>query len=337
MAGHPILRSTFERWELAAVKSEKGAVASVPPAFSACVEHSLAVAAAKDPTAPKPNVSLLRRGCAAQYQEFATAALDRLISDDWDIYGAGEAGVHLTQAEIDKNLEEFKHEEGLTTAARYRAFLAAAGRSPADVVFETEADLARKKMRKAVLATAQPVTPARIAAYYQEHRSAFYVPQLRDLEIVRAPTLAAALHAKQELASGASFASIVRKSKLTQPIYSSNGTVLGLRPGVYHEKALDRAIFEARPRVLTGPVKIILGYYVFEVKRIQPAYRKPLAEEEAGIHRELIALSQETALASFIEAWRRRWIARTDCAPKYVVLKCSEYKGGRLKEGLEFE
>ena len=134
------------------------------------------------------------------------------------------------------------------------------------------------------------------------------------------------MKAKREIASGKSFATVAKKIPLQQPIFSKDGAVLNYEPGMYREEPLDHAIFAAKPNVLSGPVAINLGYYVFEVKRTYPAQQKTLAQSEAAIKAELPQSLYLQALTSFITKWRERWTAQTDCQPGYVVPKCSQYK-----------
>jgi hypothetical protein len=189
-------------------------------------------------------------------------------------------------------------------------------------------------IRRAVKRRVGPMTATRVANYYATHRQLYLVPQQRDLRIVRTRVEAEALAVKRELASGKTFASVVRaisarEPGLQQPFLSKEGLVLGLKPGVYNEKPLDHAIFRARPGVLLGPVNIVLGFpgsFVFEVTRVVPARQKPLAEVAASLRRELPEHFYQQAIVSFIREWRAKWTARTDCSPGFVVLRCRQFK-----------
>ena len=53
---------------------------------------------------------------------------------------------------------------------------------------------------------------------------------------------------------------------MQQPAFSMEGLVVGYKSGAgYHQVRLNRAIFAASPRVLSGPVGVTGNYYVFEV------------------------------------------------------------------------
>ena len=132
---------------------------------------------------------------------------------------------------------------------------------------------------------------------------------------------------KSEIAAGKSFASVASKLPAAhQPYFSKHGLVLDYQPGLYSETPLDHAIFAAKPNVLSGPVGISLGYYVFEVKRTLPPHQKTLAQVQATIRQELPKILYKQVLVEFIKGWRQRWTARTDCRAGYVVTHCRQYR-----------
>ncbi len=113
---------------------------------------------------------------------------------------------------------------------------------------------------------------------------------------------------------------------MSHPVVGGEGLVLGYEPGLYREPPLDHAIFVAKPNVLSGPVGISLGYYVFEVKRTYPPHQKTLAQAQATIRQQLPDKAYKQALVAFIKGWRVRWKAKTDCQAGYVVVKCRQFK-----------
>jgi foldase protein PrsA len=68
------------------------------------------------------------------------------------------------------------------------------------------------------------------------------------------------------------------------------------------------------------------GYYIFEVKSVTPPTRQTLGEARSAIRRQLTAAEQQTALSRFVNEFKRKWIAKTECRAGYVVSDCDEYK-----------
>jgi hypothetical protein len=194
----------------------------------------------------------------------------------------------------------------------------------ADFALETKVQLLAEGIRHALTRKTAHLNQAQIVNYYNEHKQLFGVPKRRDLEIARAGSEAEALKIKAEIASGKTFASVVRTLPLPQPIYSKKGMVLRYEPHLYHQPPLNDAIFAAKPNVLSGPVKIEEGYYVFEVKRAYPLRPSTLAQAQTAIRRQLPTMLYKQALVAFVSEWRKRWAARTDCQPGYVVAKCRQ-------------
>jgi hypothetical protein len=294
--------ATFDAFAQEALRSESASEPLIPPRFDACVAHLRAEAATIGEHASP--ASQLRSECQTRYQAVLQAALERLISDEWWIVGARELGVPASEHE----------RRGSAQVA-------------ASAALETRARLASEAIRRAVLGRVAPVTRAQIASYYKQHRFEYLVAGERDLRIARTLTRATAVAAKAAVASGKSFASIVKHLKVQQPVDSSEGLVLGLQPRTYGEPNLNEAIFTAAPHVLSGPIDTWFGYFVFEVTKIESEREKPLAEVEASIRQRLQRPTQERVLSTFDKRWNATWAARTSCSPGDVVPKCREFKG----------
>jgi PPIC-type PPIASE domain len=314
---YSITGATFNRSLKAQPSSEPGAEQLVPPRFSACVAHLQAELAVIAERPPPP--SQLRSECQTRYQALAQTVLNRLISNAWLIAGARELGVPISNQEAQASLDHYRREH-FSSEARFRRFLA--GRTLADLAFETRAKLASQAIHRAIVNRVRPITKAQIESYYEQHRFQYLVAAERDLKIARAKTQASAATARAELASGKSIASVVKRLPIRQPIDSKEGLVLELHPHVYGEPNLDQAIFTATPGVLRGPINTWFGYFVFEVTKVIYQHERPLAQVQASIRRQLASPLQERALAAFDRQWRATWTARTECSPGFVVPKC---------------
>lgn len=325
VGGHAITRAMFAHVFAGLVKSEgPNAVPPVPPDFAACIKHLEGAFAQSGSTGSKPDVAQLKGECQQQYQKREKQALDSLIVDQWVIGAAAEEGVHVSDHELQRELR--KAEAGQTQAQAAQE-LATSGRTLADFALETKVQLLAEGIRHVLARKTGHITPAQVAAYYNENKRLFGVPKRRDLEIVRAGSEAEARKIKSEIASGETFASAASKlPPLHQPIFSRKGLVLGYEPGLYAEPPLDHSIFAVKPNVLSGPVGISLGYYVFEVKRTYPPHQKTLAQVQAVIRQKLPNILYKQALLAFVREWRKRWTARTDCQAGYVVAKCRQFK-----------
>jgi foldase protein PrsA len=322
-----ITQATYERWFSADVATEQPAfrVLPVPPEFTACIDHLRHAIESLHKNAPAPKSPQLESKCADQYREVHQRVLNRLITNEWMVGAAEELGVKLSNLVVERALDEYKRTQ-FSSPSGYRAFLRETRQTEGDLLFQTRVRLLGEAARARLNEDVGAFTPRRIAAYYRAHLGLYTDPQTRDLHIVRTETLAEALKARRELASGASFAKVVADTHLPQPIYSKNGFIRRLEPHAYSQRPLNDAIFSARPGQLSRPIHITLGYYVFEVTRLHQARVKPLSEVSAKIKSEVPAGLEKHALTAFIAQWRKRWSAQTVCSPGFVVRRCREYK-----------
>jgi parvulin-like peptidyl-prolyl isomerase len=326
VGGSVITKASFEHALLIAAKSgEHNAVIPVPPNFTACVARLKASPeGSASPGASAPSAATLRSRCSARYAALETLALGKLILDDWVIGGAAEEGVSVSDQQVHQRLQSL--ERNAADQSLLEKNLAAQGRTMADHVFETRIQMLAEGIRQAIARKTAQISHAQVVSYYNQHKQAFGVPEQRDLHIVGAASEAEAERAKREIASGKSFATVVKKLPSgAQPIFSVEGLVLGYESGQYHQVPLNRAIFAARPHVLSGPVGVTRGYYVFEITRVHPVQQKSLAQSETAIKQALPTELFNSALPAFVSTWRARWISRTDCNEGYVVAKCRQF------------
>jgi len=288
-----ITRGQLRHWVAIGNREQLGA--PEPPDYTECVKFSRAPGT---PATPE-TTERLKDACERQYDELSKPALSELIHTYWLIGEARDDGM-ITSGTL-------KGEGSLSRFA---------------LVAPQLSDRLYRKLERQV----PTVTSAQVAAYYQHHKSQFHVPELRDLYILRRPDYPSAKKARQEIEGGASFAEVVGKSSTLQPPSTRGGLQRELGPNQYGEPVLNRAIFKAHLRALSGPVEISLGYYIFEVLKRTPPHQKGLAEASHEIVVQLRKASRDRILSRFVKAFRRRWTSSTSCTPHYVVKFCKEYR-----------
>jgi foldase protein PrsA len=93
------------------------------------------------------------------------------------------------------------------------------------------------------------------------------------------------------------------------------------------QKPLDEAIFSTtRVNVVGGPIKTPFGYYVYEVVKITAGSHQSLAAAESSIKLQLSSTNEQGALSKFVNEFKKKWTAETDCRAGYVVPNCKQYK-----------
>lgn len=315
-----ITRGILEHWVSIASHGQIGA--PEPPDYTACIESLRSSGASTSPQTTEQ----LRSACRRQYDELSKPALSSLIHAQWLIGEAADQGLKVDEAKLKRESSPSgPHGEEV------RQTLTSTGETTSDVKFNLLVSQLSDRINRKLERQVPTVTRAQVSEYYKRHRTSFIVPEQRDLYVLRTASDAAAKKAKQEIEGGASFATIVKKTSLQQPGGAQDGLLLGLRPNNWPEPPLSREIFHAHLKTLGGPVKISLGYYVFEVIRRVPARQSTLAESAPEIAGQLHQVRHDRIFSRFVAAFRKKWTSRTNCLPGYVVKYCRQYRSSKAE------
>jgi foldase protein PrsA len=337
VGGKPITKSTFEHWlGIAAASSATTATASkpvlpIPPNYTACIAHLKATqpAPAKGQTPFTP--AQLKAQCAYQYKSLQTEVLGFLISSEWVIGEADHLGVKLSDKEVQKEFEKIKNQQ-FPKGAEFQKFLASSGQTVSDLLLRVKLNLLSAKIQQKIVKKKTAVTKVQAEKYYNEHKSNYGTPEKRTVEIILTKTEAEAKKAKQEIESGKSFASVAKAVSIDPASKAKGGLLVGVSKG-QEEKALDTALFSAKPGVLSGPVQTPFGFYIYEVKSSTPGTQQTLAQAEASIKQQLTSTGQQTALTKFVAEFKKKWTDKTECRDGFKVMDCKGYKAPKGATG----
>jgi foldase protein PrsA len=345
VAGTPITKAAVDHW-MSVSASLAPPVPGLsprevpdPPVYRACIA-SLARAANRA-YSQSTRIHAYLSQCASRYAALKRQALEFLISTQWIVGEADELGVTLSPAELRQQVHLFESHQA-STPQEFSEFLNRTGETAPDVILQAKVAGLTPKLPQKVERDSGPVPHAQVLNYYRDNPQRFRVPEKRDIKIVRLVSETAAQRTEREIQTGTTFATIARRLALAereiqlgrvhatqveeasyaQPIDTHAGLLLGLTPGFFSEKTINDAIFTAPLDVLRGPVRISLGYYIFEVKKIRSAHLRPFSQVQGEIAQELTARRRQQALRIYRDQFRSRWIARTDCRAGYVVASC---------------
>jgi foldase protein PrsA len=336
VGGSSITKATFEHWlGVAGASSATSAgakpVLPEPPNYTACVAHLQAIAPkpAKGQTAP--TAAQLKSECEQQYKSLQQEVLGFLISSEWVIGEAAALGVKVTDKEVTKQFEMVKNQQ-FPKPAEFEKFLKSSGQSVSDLLLRVKLNLLSTKIQQKIAKTKVNITQAQIEKYYNENKQHFGTPEKRNIGIILTKTEAQATKAKQEVASGKSFASVAKAVSIDPTSKPTGGLLVGVVKG-QEEAALDAAIFSAKTNVLGGPVKTPFGFYVYEVKSVTKGSQQTLAQAQSSIKQQLTSTHQSTALSTFVANFKKKWTAKTECRSGYVVMDCKSYKAPKGSTG----
>jgi len=329
----PITKAAFEHWMSVAATSisqsptAQTAVKPVvpdPPTYAACIAH-LKEIEPKPVKGQKPKTEApLKSQCEQQYTALKQEVLGFLISSEWVIGEASRLDVNVSDNEVRKELLKLKRER-FPKEAEFQQLLKRSGMTVSDLLLRIKTETLLPPRIEQKVTEKKAISQREVEKYYNAHKTQFGTQEKRKVQIVLTKTEAQAKSAKREVQSGKSFASVA-KSKSIDPTSKSNGGLLAEVTKGEEEAALNTAIFSASKDVLSGPVKTPFGYYIFEVLGSTPGTQQTLAQAKASIKQQLTATQQQTALDKFIKEFRKRWTAKTNCRPEFVVADCRQYK-----------
>jgi foldase protein PrsA len=316
-----ITQEQFDKWVSTAVKSQAQGGAVVvpdPPDFQKCV------AGKKKTPVPegqkKPTDADLKKQCKAEYDALKSEVMQFLIQAEWVQQEAAERDVDVTDAAIDKELEQQK-KQAFPTDKAYQQFLKTSGMTEADVLFRVKLALLQEKLTKKITEEAKTVSAADVEEYYDKNKTRFAQPEQRDLRVVLTKNEAKAQEAKQALESGQSWKQVAKDYSIDEASKAQGGKMPAVAKG-QQDKAFEDAVFAAQKGELEGPVKTQFGWYIFEVEKITPASQQSLEQSRDTIKELLRSERQQKALDAFIKDFREQYKDETNCADDFRVAEC---------------
>jgi foldase protein PrsA len=336
--GQPVSEAEVQHWiKVAALTHstgalEKGAVAPDPPNYTACVSHLEAVAkiAAEG---IKPDPARLKHACEEEYVGLRRRALAFLLTAQWAFQEAKAAGISVSDAEVQKAFEKLKAEKFATPAAE-AVLLKKTGETKEDVLLQTRLNLINEKLSQHAIGSSGNVSDSEIEHYFQQHKSEFGPQETRDVRLILLGTKAKAEKVKKEIEAGGDPAKIANENTTERAGRGQGGlfpeTVRGER-----QENVEKALFSAKEHALGGPLKVLLGYYIYEVLKIHQRAAQTLAELRGRIKSHIAHPREEAALKQFAAEFEKRWRARTECRQGSVVSQCKGQKAEPRSESPE--
>jgi foldase protein PrsA len=289
-----------------------------PPDFTKCV------AAKKDQPQPetqgKQSDSELKKQCRREYDTLKNEVMQFLIQAEWVQQEAEQQDVEVSQQAVTKSFEDQK-KQAFPNDKAYDRFLETSGMTEEDILFRVKLDQLQQKLTQKVTEDAQKVSDQDIQEYYDKNKKRFAQPERRDLLVVLTKNEARADQARDALADGDSWRSVVKQYSIDEASKAQGGKLPAVAKG-QQDKALDDAVFAAKRGEVEGPVKTQFGWYVFEVEKITPASQQSLEQSKDTIRNLLRSERQQKALDGFIKDFREEYKDQTDCAEDFRVAEC---------------
>jgi foldase protein PrsA len=257
----------------------------------------------------------------ANKQALRNQVLQQLLTLQWLEAEASERGIAVPESEVRKTFDQ-QRKASFPKDTDYRKFLSSSGQTEQDLLLRVRADILSSRIRNEVTKGLDPVTSKQIADFYEKNKPRFADPERRDLRVVLTTRRADAERARAELAAGASWSAVAKEYSVDRASRSEGGRMADVARGQQPED-FDSAVFGANRSELTGPVKTQHGHYVFEVTKVTRSRQQTLAQATPAIKGLLRAETQQKAIEQFLDEFRTKWKARTECGDDYRTKDCS--------------
>jgi hypothetical protein len=254
-------------------------------------------------------------------------AIASLISADWLVGEAAVLGLKPPAGQIERQIKETSRSAG--GHAESQQLRTAVGETTGDAGLEAQVQWAAAAIEhllteEAARRARAAVADRQVGAYYRQHLGQYRHKEVREFDIVEGfKSVGAAQAFVKRHGTGSRFSKIAFHESYERPTRFE---------GPRGKGRVLQAIFSARVGLVSPPMWLNHGYIVFVLRHIRPPYVVPLGAVRAAIERHLLAGPRRQAIAGLLAAYDRRWTAKTDCSPGYVVPKCRQYRGPRVLE-----
>jgi parvulin-like peptidyl-prolyl isomerase len=228
---------------------------------------------------------------------------------------AKKRGITVTDAEIDKRIDDVKKQSFGGDDKKWAKALEAQGWTEADVRDEIRSQVLSEKLVAAVTGDTT-VTDEDIAAYYAANKSQFAVPATRDVRHILVKTKAEADKLYKEIEDGADFAALAKKYS-DDPGSKDNGGKLTVAQGQTVE-GFDKTAFLLPTGTVSRPVKTEYGYHlIVPLGPVKPGKVTPLAKAKSQIRQQLEQSKQNEAVNAWAKDLSDEYAGKTTYATGY--------------------
>src|SRR5918994_708453 len=257
------------------------------------------------PKTGSPEYNALRDSIVASLVERAEFELE-----------AEEMDIEITDAEIEKRLDELKQQFFEGDDDKYRKEIAKQGLTDEQVQDEIRARLISEKLFEAVTGTVK-VTDADIKAYYDKNKAQFEQPESRETRHILVKTKARADDIHARLEGGEDFAKLAKQYSQDASSAKKGGKYTAVKGASV--QPFDEFVFEADTGELSEPVKTQFGFHVIEVlSDIKPKTVTPLKEVEASIRDTLLREKQNEKMRDWVNDLQAKYKDEIAYAPGFA-------------------
>jgi parvulin-like peptidyl-prolyl isomerase len=251
-----------------------------------------------------------------EYNDLKDAIVRSLVERAEFAQEAEEMGLEVTDAEVEKRLDELKQQFFQGDEEKYRKEIEKQGLTDERVREEIRARLVSEKIYEKVTSGVK-VSQADIKAYYDKNKAQFQRPESREVRHILVKKESQAIDIYEQLRDGANFAALAKKFSQDPSSASKGGKYTAVKG--QSVAPFDKFVFAADTGDLSRPVKTEFGFHVIEVlSDIKPKSVTPLKEVEASIRDTLLREKQNETMRDWVNDLQAKYKDEIAYAPGFA-------------------
>jgi parvulin-like peptidyl-prolyl isomerase len=250
-----------------------------------------------------------------EYQSLQTQAVAFLVQRQEYAREADKLGVKITDAQIQKKVDDVKKQYFGGDQKKFEAGLKAQSYTLEALREDARAQLVSEGIYKDITGDVK-VSDAEAQQYYDDNIDRYKVAESREVRhiLVKTKDEADALH--QQLVDGASFATLAKEKSL-DPGSKDQGGKLTVSKG-QTVAAFDKAAFSLDTNEISDPVKTQYGYHIIQpLTDVKPGRVTPFTQVRNQIKSQLLQQKKGDAVSEWVSSVEKQYKGKVTYAAGY--------------------
>lgn len=243
-----------------------------------------------------------------EYAQLQKQTVDYLVQQAEFAKEAKTLGITVTDADVQKRLDELKNQFFGGDEAKYQAEIKKQGYTDADVREQIRSQLIAEKVFENVTKDAT-VTDAEVQKYYDDNKAQFTTPESRDVAHILVDTKKQAEDIYQQLQNGADFAALAKKYSTDTASAKDGGKLTDERGSFVPE--FEQVAFALKTGEIGRPVKSQYGWHVIKaLADTKPKTTTPFAEAKATIKEQLLQEQRNKLMDDWVKQMQQKYASQ---------------------------
>lgn len=231
-------------------------------------------------------------------EKFGAQVVDELVAESLIDQAAAAKGITVTDAEIDKRIEEMK--ANIPAGTTLEEALKASGVTKLMLKHNVKTTISVEKV------LAIKVTPEEAKTYFETNKKQFDQPARAKMSAIVVSDEPAAQAAYARLKKGESFGAVSAEVSKYDELKSSHGQIGWITKGSGADPKVEEVAFSTKLRTYSEPFKSGGDYYILYVEEEVPGKEATLADSQSGAAYALRTYKLNTELAKWLPAQREK-------------------------------